>query len=313
MKTIQTINHHIDLSDFLTGKDEIIDISISNKGIDLLLIHTKPMYRISTPQGTFSKIKSDKPKDFSFLRIGFDGGLVQKNRIPQQYFNFHYACYLPAIEELVLVSARCRYHNADNIDRNARVFDLDGNFKRDFVMGDGINDIKVDTNDQLWTAYFDEGIFGNYGWELPIGMPGLIAWDHLGNQQWAYEPIDGLNYMADCYAINIGEDNSIWFYFYTEFPLVQLNNQREIKFWETDLRGAGCINVWKGQVLFSGGYQEKDFHLYKIVGQELEKLEDISFQSSKGKKLQKRDYIRSTGATIGFLQDKKVYYTNLAR
>ena len=45
-----------------------------------------------------------------------------------------------------------------------------------FCLGDGIQDCVVKKDGTIITSYFDEGVFGNYGWDEPLGDCGLIAW-----------------------------------------------------------------------------------------------------------------------------------------
>lgn len=33
---------------------------------------------------------------------------------------------------------------------------------------------------RIVTSYFDEGIFGNFGWDQPLGASGLVVWDEQG-------------------------------------------------------------------------------------------------------------------------------------
>ncbi len=57
------------------------------------------------------------------------------------------------------------------------------------------------------TSYFDEGVFGNYGWDEPLGACGLIAWTSEGTPLWKNE-----NYsIYDCYAISLDEEETCGF------------------------------------------------------------------------------------------------------
>ena len=110
----------------------------------------------------------------------------------------------------MLVGARCTYYGNDQYDLNAKVCDRDGK-----LLGDGIQSVQVTENGTIWTSYFDEGIFGNYGWSDPIGSCGMLAWDEHGNKLYENHAAD----IADCYALNVVNEDQVWFYYYTDFEL----------------------------------------------------------------------------------------------
>ena len=62
-------------------------------------------------------------------------------------------------------------------DKNGRIYTNKGKFVRDILLGDGIQTVQATSEGVIWTSYFDEGIFGNYGWDNPLGSSGLVAWD----------------------------------------------------------------------------------------------------------------------------------------
>jgi hypothetical protein len=48
-------------------------------------------------------------------------------------------------------------------DRNAVLYDADGQVLSEHVLGDGIAHLLTTSTGQVWAGYFDEGIYGNYG------------------------------------------------------------------------------------------------------------------------------------------------------
>ena len=58
---------------------------------------------------------------------------------------------------------RCRWRR-DGPDRNAVLYDADGQVVSEHVLGDGIGHVLATSTGQVWVGYFDEGIYGNYGW-----------------------------------------------------------------------------------------------------------------------------------------------------
>lgn len=307
-KKTLTLKPIIDFTDKLKKEDEIISVSIDNSGINTLIIHCEPEYR--TEDGMFAAIKSAKPKDYTFIRHDLNGNEISTTVIQSEYFNFHHVNYLPT-EEILLICGRSRYKSESDIDNNARIYNLNGELVREFIAGDGIEDVKVDLQGNIWTSYFDEGIFGNYGWHDPIGYSGLICWNDKGEKIWEFEAPDGLEHMADCYAMNIDSDNNTWFYYYTEFPLVKLTTSKQIEFWETNVGGSSSLNISGSNILMDNGYDKSNFVLFEVKENKLKKLRKIKFQNEDKVKLNKTNYISSFGSNLGFLEENKIYLTNI--
>lgn len=122
------------------------------------------------------------------------------------------------------------------------------------------------------TSYFDEGVFGNYGWDEPLGACGLIAWTSEGTPLWKNE-----NYsIYDCYAISLDEEENLWFYYYDEFRLVRTNFKEDFVF-ELPIEGSGAFSVAPSgnTFLFQGGYQQRDkFYFLTAHGDHLGKKQE---------------------------------------
>ena len=123
---------------------------------------------------------------------------------------------------LLIVQSRC-LKDGDNIERNARRYNTNGQLIEAFTLGDGISHVQIDETDTIWVGYFDEGIYGNFGWEQPMGSYGLIAYSMNGQKLWG-----GSNYeIIDCYALNVVSSKEVYFYYYDDFYLVQLSDMNE--------------------------------------------------------------------------------------
>lgn len=171
-------------------------------------------------------------------------------------FNYHFI--RPLGTGFLLLGARCRYYSKDNVENNALLISADGNFTKAFCLGDGIEDCITTTDNRIITSYFDEGVFGNYGWVNPIGNSGLIVWNDDGNIIWKNEKYD----ICDCYAINIDTSNRLWFYYYTNFELVCTDFNLDFVM-NSDLNGCNSFAISERQkeIIFSGGYNDKSFYL----------------------------------------------------
>lgn len=122
------------------------------------------------------------------------------------------------------------------------------------------------------TSYFDEGVFGNYGWDEPLGDCGLIAWTSDGTPLWKNEKYS----IYDCYAISLDEEENLWFYYYDEFRLVRTNFKEDFVF-ELPIEGSGAFSVAPSgnTFLFQGGYQQRDkFYFLTAHGDHLGKKQE---------------------------------------
>ncbi len=124
---------------------------------------------------------------------------------------------------ILIVQSRCN-GDGENLGRNARRYNLNGQLISAFTLGDGINDVQIDETDTIWVSYFDEGVFGDYTYGEPMGSDGLVAYSIEGQKLWGA----GHYEIAECYALNVVHSKEVYFYYYDDFHLVQLNNQQEV-------------------------------------------------------------------------------------
>ncbi|MBM2614679.1 hypothetical protein JIG36_03805 [Actinoplanes sp. LDG1-06] len=152
----------------------------------------------------------------------------------------------------LVVAARCRLR-PEGPDRNAIVYDPDGTPVAEFTFGDGIEEVLTTPTGQAWAGYFDEGVYGNYGWDDPLGSCGLIRWNTAdGEQAWRFRGGDA-PYIDDCYALNV-TDETAWACYYSDFPLVRIHDGK-LTVWRNKLaRGARALIVDDSRVALFGGY-----------------------------------------------------------
>lgn len=200
---------------------------------------------------------------------------------------FHYSCVQPLGEELLLVGARSHYYGRDNYDLNAAVFSQEGRALRRFLLGDGIQDVQTTPGGLIWTSFFDEGVFGNYGWGRPVGESGLIAWDRNGIRVFTNSEAD----IADCYALNVVSDEEVWFYYYTDFKLCALSgpaDRPKVSFLDPNRSGSALVVTDGYRFLMDNGYYEHD--RYTLMRQEkpgvLTLGEEIVFAKENGERIQ---------------------------
>lgn len=148
-------------------------------------------------------------------------------------------------------------------------------------LGDGIQNCIVKSDNTIITSYFDEGIFGNYGWNDPLGACGLVAWKSDGSAIWKNKnfPIN------DCYAISLDEKENLWFYYYDEFRLVQTNFKEELIL-DLPLKGSTAFSVGSNgeNFLFQGDYKKPEqFYFLTRQGNSLKKKQKAIFTCNKTK------------------------------
>lgn len=225
---------------------------------------------------------------------------------------FHYSYVQPLGEELLLVGARSHYYGRDRYDLNAAVFSYAGRPQRRFLLGDGIQDVQTTRSGLIWTSFFDEGVFGNYGWERPVGESGLIAWDRNGIRVFTNSEAD----IADCYALNVASDEQVWFYYYTEFKLCALSgpaDRPEVSFLDPNRSGSALIVTDGCRFLMDNGYHEHD--RYTLMRQEkpgeLTPGEEIVFVKENGERIQTVTNDARGGRLLLF-EESKLYTFSLS-
>lgn len=128
-------------------------------------------------------------------------------------------------DKVLVVGARSGWR-PEGADRNAVIYDAEGRTVAEDVLGDGIEHVLTTTAGDIWVGYFDEGIFGNYGWGLrgprPVGSCGLIRFSSALQPAWHFPP-KGATSISDCYALNVTDDE-VWTCYYTGFPVVRIRD-----------------------------------------------------------------------------------------
>src|SRR5262249_37732045 len=95
-------------------------------------------------------------------------------------------------------------------------------------LGDGLSDVRVSPAGKIWSAYFDEGVFGS-----GAGAEGVVVRDGVGRKVWAYDAQKaGTDDIADVYAFNLSAEDDAWVYFYTPFAIVRWR-QNKPTVWKT--------------------------------------------------------------------------------
>lgn len=289
----------VDIATYIEGF-EIVSSSLGGNGcIYVLLIDRIP----ERERGMF--VQTSLRQFYTYKVIIINGSEIQEVILAGEKFNYHYVQPLGQ-HQLLLVGARAKKYRNQDYDHNAKVCDFDGNIIREFLLGDGIQDVQVTAEGTIWTSYFDEGVFGNFGWDDPVGASGLVAWDENGKKKFENNAAE----IADCYALNVISEDEVWFYYYTDFKLANIQGgtkQPYVTFMDPRISGSSgfCTNGY--YFLFDAGYSKHGTYILKkqdkpgrLVGEQ-----KIQFVDEQGERLQGGSALRQNQLLL--TQDSKLY------
>ena len=159
----------------------------------------------------------------------------------------------------LVAGARCRWRR-DGPDRNGVLYDADGQVVAEGVLGDGIGHVLATSGGQVWVGYFDEGIYGNYGWgqadtEEPVGAYGIVRFSPGLEPVWhypKYTEVGPWDAVSDCYALNV-DDTGAWACYDSAFPVVRIRDDA-VRSWHNDIQGASALAVAGSRAALFGGY-----------------------------------------------------------
>jgi hypothetical protein len=270
----------------LIGNNELVAFNVGPDGVIYLVVALRPLdYRIEGPGGaSFAKTVPDQPQRYRIVGLSGPQSVLDVV-IEGERFNIHDV--QPLVGELLLVCRRSYYRGPEDFEKNGRVYTRDGKFVREILLGDGIQSVQATSQGVIWASYFDEGVFGNYGWERPVGASGLVAWDSAGNQLYEFVPRPGMGSICDCYALNVESEDDVWFYYYTDFPLVRLHCRQIEGVWQMPLGGSDAFAVSARHALFRGGYRDRDTYLLFSLDPDREPrlMAEIQLRGADGSKL----------------------------
>lgn len=211
--------------------------------------------------------------------------------------NYH---HIQAIgENILLLGARSRILKNGMYEENACIVNRHGEILQAFCLGDGIEDCIVTRDGRIITSYFDEGVFG----DAPFGNKGLVVWDCMGHRIWENEKYG----IMDCYAINVDEQENLWFYYYADDDLVRTDFEKDIVY-HPEIEGMTKFLITKGkQLLCDGGYNNYgQFHKIDILHDCLSNMETVNLEYD-GKILLLKDAVFRSSKAI-FMDNRECVY-----
>ncbi|OMF43514.1 hypothetical protein [Paenibacillus peoriae] len=242
-----------------------VDISNDMKGFEIVSTQFGPDGRVyillidKVPERVRGMFTPASLKDRHTYKVLILDNHIEEVCMEGQQFNYHYV--QPLKNHLLLVGARCHYYGPGQYDLNGKIIDYEGRTVNELLLGDGIQSVQVTEEGTIWTSYFDEGIFGNYGWNEPVGSSGLVAWNEKGHKIYENQAAD----IHDCYALNVVSEQEIWFYYYSDFSLgcISGSDRTNITFMNPRISGCSGVATDGYHFLFDGGYGKNGQYVLK--------------------------------------------------
>ena len=215
---------------------------------------------------SFPKPRMPEAKAFKLFVCKDEG--TRSIDIPPLDISFPHVELFPDGRVLV-AGARCAWRGPDDFDRNGAIFDPRTGEVRRVLLGDGIADVAVDEAGRIWASYFDEGVFGNFGWGIPgpsgPGAGGLVCFDATGQQLWRFNRDDSKALIDDCYAMHATR-RLISVFFYSDFKVCEVGMDFAQTFYEpTDLAGSHAIAASSKAFLLSSQYDEPTDTMHLVL------------------------------------------------
>lgn len=242
-----------DFAEYLDGYREPYIFGV---GIDGTVIccaaRTEESWRLKNVGGaSFVKTEFNEPTEY--IIVTWDGSEITSTTISNEHVVVHFV--QPHPEGYLLASANGLWR-PEGVENNVMITDTSGTVLRRAVFGNGISDIRTAPNGTIWVGYSDEGIFGNFGWggpgPDPIGAKGLVKFRPDGGKDWEFDySAAGGSFMDDVYAMNVAEEEDVWIYYYSNFPVVNIRNG-DYRVWNYGTGGATAISVDGDRVLLVG-------------------------------------------------------------
>ena len=297
----------------LIGVDELVAFNVGPDGVAYFVVAFEPFEcRLEQPsQASFAKTVLERPRRYRVVAVSGPEKVLDVV-IEGERFNIHDVQPLP--NELLLACARSNYKGPSDFEKNGRVYSLEGHFLREILLGDGLQTVQATSQGVIWTSFFDEGVFGNFGWTDPVGASGLVAWGSDGNRVFEFEPRDGMDSICDCYALNVASEEDVWFYYYADFPLVRLRRGEIESIWKIPVKGSDAFAVSADHVLFRGGYKNRDaYSLFSLRSDDEPKLlAEIELRDTSGGKLV-AERVAGRGGAIHLISGGLLYCVEVPR
>jgi len=205
---------------------------------------------------------------------------------------------------LLIVQGRCQ-KEGNKIERNARRYNPNGQLIDAFTLGDGIAQVQIDEIDTIWVSYFDEGIFGNFGWDDPMGKDGFVAYSISGEKVWSVTE----HSMIDCDAFHLINSNECYFYYYDlDYRLVHIKENKTFNI--LSVQGQHELSQFTiDKIGIIGTVDNRILKYFQLKGKTFKLKGKIKLVDEKGKQIKGRVFVR--GSYIYVYANQCIYYKEL--
>ncbi len=187
------------------------------------------------------KIFPDKPQNYKLLIVMSSG--IKIFSLTNQTMNYSYASQVSK-NEYLFVCPQAIFYNQNDFDKNCRIFNDEGNLIHEFTIGNGVDDIQINSRNEIWVSYSDEGIFGNYGWICPIGSSGLNCFNKNGDLIYEFSSQDEDSIVEDCTSLNVCSKDDVYFFGFAEKEyLAKLTNKKLMRQWHLPITSTPHFSI----------------------------------------------------------------------
>ncbi len=203
-------------------------------------------------------------------------------------------------DEVLLVAARTAG------EPNARVVDFKGATVREFILGDGIEDVQTTREGEIWVSYYDQGTFMGVwpvqetsdsipytrrDFSTPINWgdgsnnehSGLLRTTHRGEVSWRFNDTATIDPILWCDGLNAFGDGSTAWACYSIFPsatrrcpVVRIGRDGTRRIWHLDGAPGRALAVHGETILLGGGYGDPGSMVLGRLG-EAGAIEDVRY------------------------------------
>lgn len=112
-------------------------------------------------------------------------------------------------------------------------------------------------------------------------------------------------------TMNVATSRDVWCYYYTQFSIVQIQDDRVVHHWTCPVSGASELTVWRDQVAIPSGYAASSWTVLCLMPNgRAEPIEELEFLDELGAALAP-SAATCRGDAIWFVCNRKVYRTIL--
>ncbi len=173
-----------------------------------------------------------------------------------------------------------------------------------FSFGDAIEDVQTTKNSDIWVSYFDENM--DYG---------LRCFDTQGLQTFNYidfvkQSNNEVPFIADCYALNVTSNETVFIYYYSKFPLVKIEKDKDTYeiFKNIPIRGSHAFAIKNDFALFSHDYGRKgEVYLYSLQN----RSKNLFYTLDQEGKSLNYDYAKGRDNKLFLTKDKDIYLVDI--